>query len=101
MNSRTKWFVALSRSWCTWRYGGTRDQAIAEGHELIAEQQYADAKGFWVAPSHRSRARCDTDCQEHKYTVEPEIAEWIPREDEKKKGARAGDNPLGLNVSPG
>ena len=76
---RGKWFAALSRDWCTWRYGGTRDDALAVGQSMITETEFLDAKGFWIAPSHRSRIGCDTDCQEHDYTVESESAEWIPR----------------------
>lgn len=79
MSKAKKWFTALSREWCTWTYGGTREGAIIAGRETIQEEQFKDAKGFWIAPSHRSRRRCDTDCQEHEYTIEPELAEWIPR----------------------
>lgn len=81
MNKRKHWFVALTKDWETWTYAGKQGNCHNVGHDLM--EQNADcggeSTGFWIAPGHRSRANCDTDCPDHTYTVESEKCEWVPR----------------------
>lgn len=79
------WLCARYKDDETWTWGGeTMERAVAAGlDEWGAESDHEDEgeiDGFWVAPSHKSRANCDDDCdpEEAEYTVESQHAQWIP-----------------------
>ena len=97
---RKHWFVALRDTDERWEYAGAQWKCESAAEEIVL-WGCADRwpEGYWMAPGHRSRKNCDTDCdpEEYQFTVETDRAEFVPF---KEAGKPTPDSDLEVTPPP-